>query len=185
MWYTNNKFHYKTMDYQNSCFPCSLHIILANLGYVPAQNNTIETLWNGFHNQNGSNLNMTAPNEGQVHEYISKTPEVGNRGVVFSPTMFGNQADTQAVRNRINQEFIQYNGAVGMIFGIGHAEVFYKYANTNQVIHYKPSTIIEAVTIEEFNNLQVNSVFAEGQGAIQLLNRTETIMAGQFIMIIK
>lgn len=146
MWYQKNGFLYKEMKYQNSCFPCSLHVILANLniiGHQKCEETVIEDLWNKMH----KDLNKSAPNELQVHEYLSNTLQFSGSGVIFTPTNFKKKQDAQKILKRVKDSFLSKTDKVGMIAGINHAEVFYK--DKSKMIHFNPSTDVDSIIVEE------------------------------------
>lgn len=146
MWRIYKDFLYKEMKYENSCFPCSLHTILANLkyvGYKGKEETIIEDLWDTFH----GDLNKSAPNEEQVHMYLSNTPFLCGRASLYTPTSFLNKEAAQAICEKIKNMFIKSRKPVGMIAGIGHAHVFYK-MNKKREIHFNPSTEHETITCE-------------------------------------
>lgn len=187
MWDTIEQFNFKTMRYQQSCFPCSLQVILNNLGYV-GRDDSIEEYWEQLHIENtGRSLTQQAPTEEQVHSYIARTPELGNRGVVFSPTNFGQDTINEIV-GKVNRDFVHATGPVGMIAGIGHAKVFFKDAN-NRVYHLNPSPDRENTYVRRVENLQAEAIVSddETEWAVRLsgdLGDDQLFHAAQFIMII-
>lgn len=133
----SNEFKYKLMKYQNSCFPCSLHTILANLGYS-ADGNDIEDAWNQMH---PGGLDQSAPQLMQVHQYLSDTQEMGccHHAKLFTQQHFATLNDAATIAADVAARFINVSGPAGMIAGIGHAEVFFRTAN-NKFFHYCPGT---------------------------------------------
>ncbi|OUO90615.1 hypothetical protein B5F40_06585 [Gordonibacter sp. An230] len=137
MWQKKDGFSFKTMAYFNSCFPCSLHVVLANLGYMQAKGDEIESMWNGFH----GDLNRTAPNEMQVHDYVRRTIELGNRGVLYTPLSFATERDVRGVGERVRREFALASKPVGLMAGLHHAEVFFRtkrgtFSTSNRLPHW-------------------------------------------------
>lgn len=183
MWDQFENFKYKTMKYQQSCFPCSLQVILCNLGYV-AQDDSIEDYWNRIHIENtGSSLVQQAPTEQQVHSYLARTPELGNSGVIFSPTNFGRDTIDEIVE-RVKRDFINATAPVGMIAGIGHANVFFK-DTANKMYHLNPSPDRADTCVERVYNLQADSVQSTtGDEWAVRLNSDLGPFAAKFLMII-
>lgn len=189
MWKVHKDFLYKEMKYNNSCFPCSLHVILSNLkyvGYRGKDETVIEDLWNEFH----KDLNKTAPNEIEVHQYLSNTPYLFGRGVLYTPTSFQNKAVAQNICERIRKDFLQSRKSAGLIAGIGHAEVFYK-NGTKGYIHFNPSTDHESIICEsiEIKDVRVLEALCNGQesyaiGIDYLVNNQVSTQAADFIFII-
>ncbi len=143
-WYRfDSNFTYKTMKYQNSCFPCSVTTVLANLGYIPASGSPIEDEWDKFH----GGLDKSAPNALQIHEYLSKTFELGKKGVVYTPLDFTTADDAEIVRQRIMADFLMAKGPVGLVAGVGHAEVFYK-TKEGRFLHFRPAPERDAIDCE-------------------------------------
>lgn len=163
MWAKKDGLSYKTMAYFNSCFPCSLHVILANLGYVRAEGDGIEDLWNGFH----GDLNRTAPNEMQVHDYVRRTSELGGRGVLYTPLSFGAEADVRRVGERLRRDFVRATRPVGLIAGLGHAEVFFR-TKRDAFFHFKPSPEMDGVVFERVTMGGMRVLEApDGRGGIE------------------
>lgn len=184
MWKQQNGLDYKEMKYQNSCYPCSLQIILANLGYA-GKDESIEDLWDRLHRRYDSNgLNHSAPNEQQVHEYLAATPQWGNRGVVYSPTFMQGETMPQ-IAERIIRDFIKKKGPVGMIAGIGHATVFFKKAD-GRILHLNPSPDVQYIAITEIADLSIDGRLdpASGEWAICFKSANEPVISAHHIMII-
>ncbi len=136
-------FSYKLMKYQQSCFPCSIHTILGNLGYLPTSGSSVEDLWNSLH----GDLNKTAPNEFQIHSYLAQTFELGRKGVVYTPMDFRTKEETDRICAELGQKFVKARKTVGLVAGVGHAEVFFRTRN-GRFIHYRPSPELDSVTCE-------------------------------------
>ena len=183
MWYRfDSNFTYKTMKYQNSCFPCSINTVLTNLGYTEAKGSEIEDLWNKLH----GDLDRSAPNALQIHQYLSQTFEVGKKGVVYTPLDFTTAEDAETVRTRIEKDFLLSKTQVGLVAGVGHAEVFFR-TKEGRFIHYKPSPDPEEVICEYVLITKVTVLPGKGEYAlgIEYYNKgEEDARAAQFAMII-
>lgn len=176
-------FVYKLMKYQQSCFPCSIHTILANLGYLPATDSAVEDLWNNLH----GDLNKTAPNAMQIHSYLSQTFELGKKGSVYTPLDFTTKEDADHIRDVIEKNFLQASGAIGLVAGVGHAEVFYR-TQFGRFIHYRPSpehdsAVCEYILIRGIRTLGGGSDFAIGID--YYAGDEETAQAANFAMLIQ
>lgn len=138
---TTKSFRYKTMAYSQSCFPCSLHVILRNMfpGSVP-EDDSIERLWNTLqHQQHNQTLNQAPPNENDVHRNLPRTPQFINRinrMKFISPTSFQLNFTAQTFQHHLNVFLSdQYRAA---LIGDAHATVLFKVQN-NIFIHFNPS----------------------------------------------
>lgn len=153
MWRIYKGFKYKEMKYENSCFPCAVHTILANLneiGYKGTQETLVEDAWNTLH----GDLNKSAPNEQQIHRYLFETGVLGKHASLYTPTSFQNKEVTMAICDKIKHYFIQTKDVFGMVVGVGHAHVFYK-KKDQQVIHFHPSTQYESIPCEQVKIIDV------------------------------
>lgn len=157
MWVKRNGFSYKNMAYFNSCFPCSVHVVLANLGYLTASGQQIEDLWNRFH----GDLNRTAPNEREVHSYLQRTDDLAGRGVLYTPTSFADRKGTERIAERLKRDFMGSGKAVGMVAGLGHAEVFFR-TRKGTAYHFRPSPDIDSCIFEEIKPLGIRVLEAPG-----------------------
>lgn len=177
----DGQFYYKEMKYMQSCFPCSVHTNLANLGYLQPVGNEIEDLWNKFH----GDLNKTAPNEEQIHSYLSRTPELGRKGVVYTPMHFKSREDADAVRAKIQEVFLNARGPSGLVAGIGHAEVFYK-TKFGRYIHFKPSPEHESIECEYIMITGLSTLDGGGGefalGIHYYIGEERTAQAAHFVM---
>ena len=183
-WYKFDQyFVYKLMAYQQSCFPCSIHTILANLGYLPATDNAVEDLWNRLH----GGLDNTAPNEQQIHSYLAQTFELGSKGVVYTPMDFKTKEDTDQIRAQIEQKFLHATGPVGLVAGVGHAEVFFR-TKFGRYIHYRPSPEHDSITCEYILIRGLRTLEGGGECALGIDyydGTEETAQAAIFAMLIQ
>ena len=176
-------FFYKEMKYLQSCFPTSVHINLANLGYLKPEGSEIEDLWNKLH----GDLNRSAPNELQVHQYLSETPELGKKGVLYTPMHFKTREECDKVRQKIEELFLNTPGPSGLVAGITHAEVFFK-TKFGRYIHYKPSPEHEDVEIEYIMLTGFSTLEGDGEFALGInyyIGVDQTAKAAQFVMHIR
>ncbi len=184
-WYKFDKFFaFKEMKYQNSCFPCSVHTILANLGYLPSQGSEVEDLWNRMHK---GGLDKSAPNEMQIHHYLARTFELGARGSVHTPMNFTTMEDTELVKSLITKNFLGLDRPVGLVAGVGHAEVFFR-TKEGRFIHFKPSPELDSIVCEYVLITKIlclpgsDGTFAIG---IEYYDKEDkTVQAAHFAMII-
>lgn len=145
LWYGYDKhFEYKAMKYLYSCFPCSINVVLANLGYVKPEKSEIEDLWNALH---PGGLNMSAPSETELHEYLMETSELSHKGLLYTPSSFETFESAEAVKLKLDEQFLNSSEPVGIIGGIEHAQVFYK-TDEGRFIHFVPSTDAHFITCE-------------------------------------
>ena len=183
-WYRFDQyFFYKLMKYQQSCFPCSIHTILANLGYLPASDSTVEDLWNRLH----GDLNASAPNEQQIHSYLAQTFELGKKGVVYTPMDFKTKEETDSIRAQIEQKFLHATGPVGLVAGVGHAEVFFR-TSFGRFIHYRPSPEHDSITCEYILIRGLRTLDGGGEFALGIDyydGTEETCQAAIFAMLIE
>ncbi len=171
------------MKYQQSCFPCSIHTILANLGYLPTSDSSVEDLWNRLH----GGLDFSAPNEQQIHSYLAQTFELGKKGAVYTPMDFKTKEDTDKIRGKIEEEFLKAKGPVGLVAGVGHAEVFFR-TKYGRFIHYRPSPEHDSITCEYVLIRRIRTLEGSGEFALGIDYYTgdeETAQAAIFAMIIK
>lgn len=183
-WYRFDQyFFYKLMKYQQSCFPCSIHTILANLGYMSTSDSAVEDLWNRLH----GGLDQTAPNEDQIHSYLAQTFELGSKGAVYTPMDFKTQADTDSIRAQIEQKFLHATGPVGLVAGVGHAEVFFR-TKFGRFIHYRPSPEHDSITCEYILIRGLRTLEGDGEFALGIdyyAGAEETCQAAIFAMLIE
>ena len=186
MWKVYKDFYYKTMKYENSCFPCSLHMVLANLGYIGYKyeyESVIEDLWNTFH----KDLNKSAPNEKQVHEYLMKTPYLDGKASLYTPTSFQNRESAQAVCDKLKSIVLKERKNVGMVAGVGHAHVFYKKGNKGYM-HVHPSPDEDFITCEEIKLKDVIVLEGKGKeyaiGIVYDVNGEEVVQPAHFLLTI-
>lgn len=183
-WYKFDQyFYYKLMKYQQSCFPCSIHTILANLGYLPTSDSAVEDLWNRLH----GGLDNTAPNEDQIHSYLAQTFELGKKGVVYTPMDFKTKEDTDRIRAEIEQKFLHATGPVGLVAGVGHAEVFFR-TRFGRYIHYRPSPEHDSITCEYILLRGLRTLEGSGEFALGIdyyAGNEETAQAAIFAMLIQ
>lgn len=185
MWKIYKDFFYKEMKYENSCFPCSLHVILVNLGYIGykyGNESVIEDLWNTFH----KDLNKSAPNELQIHSYLMNTPYLDGRNSLYTPTSFLTKVDAENVCEKLKYLFFKQRKQVGMIAGIGHAHVFFKQSN-KKYMHFYPAPDIdvaftEEVEIIDFTVLEGNNEYAIG---VVYAKEQEEIQPANFILVVE
>ena len=183
-WYRFDQyFFYKLMKYQQSCFPCSIHTILANLGYMSTSDSAVEDLWNRLH----GDLNASAPNEEQIHSYLAQTFELGSKGAIYTPMDFKTQADTDSIRAQIEQKFLHATGPVGLVAGVGHAEVFFR-TKFGRFIHYRPSPEHDSITCEYILIRGLRTLEGDGEFALGIdyyAGAEETCQAAIFAMLIE
>lgn len=184
-WYTfPPNFKYKLMRYQYSCFPCSLHTILANLG-LPADGNGIEDAWDRMH-PNG--LGESAPQHSQIQQYLNNTPEIRPYNTqLFTQQNFPTIVAAADIAAEVAKRFIDVSHPVGMIAGAAHAEVFFHTAN-NKFIHYCPEPDAETIFCHEivFNGIQAVTG-SNGRNVVLLKFRDETMaheLAAECVMLI-
>ena len=183
-WYRfDQEFVYKLMKYQQSCFPCSVHTVLANLGYVTPVDSSVEDLWNSLH----GDLNANAPNEYQIHSYLARTFELGRMGVVYTPMDFRTWADAERIRAQIEHMFLRAWGPVGLVAGVGHAEVFFR-TSFGRFIHYRPSPEHDSITCEYILIRGLRTLDGGGEFALGIDyydGTEETCQAAIFAMLIE
>ena len=183
-WAQQNNFRYKTMAYQQSCFPCSLHMVLRNLGRY-RETNEIEDNWNQLQTgDNRPNLNEAAPNEDDIHRNVAQTPLQGAGSRIITPAMLGPDLDQQAF-NQEAQNF--FNDFAGMIIGVGHATVVYKKAD-NRYVYVRPAPDIDNTQIEEDNQVQLDVIQGvDGSFALRIrgVNNVNFEVVGNFIMLLR
>ena len=127
MWWIdkNTGFHCKTMAYTQSCFPCSLHLVLRNLGQPIAEDDSLEQAWNQMQLNAGKQaLDAEAPDELDVHRNFGATKMLGS-GIIISPA-FLNQGD--ATDKEILDKVCGYFASprAGMVIGLSHAGIVFK-----------------------------------------------------------
>ncbi len=176
-------FYYKLMKYQQSCFPCSIHTILANLGYLSATDSSVEDLWNRLH----GNLNRTAPDAMQIHRYLAQTFELGKKGAVYTPMDFTTKEDADQIRVRIEKDFLGAKGPIGLVAGVGHAEVFFR-TKFGRFIHYRPSPEHDSIDCEYVLIRGLQTLGGGGDFAVGInyyAGEEETVQAANFAMLIR
>lgn len=183
-WYKFDQyFFYKLMKYQQSCFPCSVHTILSNLGYLSTSDSAVEDLWNKLH----GDLNRTAPNEDQIHSYLGRTFELGKKGVLYTPMDFKTKEDTDRIRAQIEEKFLKAKGPIGLVAGVGHAEVYFR-TKFGRFIHYRPSPEHDSITCEYILIRGLRTLEGDGEFALGIdyyAGDEETGKAAIFAMLIE
>lgn len=184
-WYGyDSHFLYKIMKYTNSCFPCCVDVILANLGYTKPEGSTIEDLWNGFH-QGG--LDKSPLTEDEIHQYIMKTTELGDKGSLYTPSSFETAESSDAIKEKLVTEFLDSNKPTGLIGGIEHAEIFFR-TNEGRFIHFMPTTDLSSVICEYVLITGMEVVQGDdGKNAlvISYYGNSEQKLANNFLLMIK
>lgn len=141
VWHTTGGFHFKDMDFNQSCFSCCLHVALKNLGHYAATDGSIEAdfaAW--FHMQPGNpDLNAAAPTFNQIITYL------GSRGN-YNPHLYHAQQIINAVDelNTLAQIAAIGNGSYAVIMaatGGGHAQLMFRSANTTAIKHMNPNPV--------------------------------------------
>lgn len=137
MWKNLNGFNYKTMAFTNSCFPCVMHIIYANLGKMGASGDEIEDEWNTMH---PGGLNASAPTFTQVVSYLAGSKyQLADNFSFYTQDNFGSYPATVKIMNNIADRFVK-NGQEGsgmVIAAGGHAVVFFR-TKDNKTFFYYP-----------------------------------------------
>jgi hypothetical protein len=125
----------KNMIFQNSCFPCSLHMILRNLDKSRfAPSDEFETMWNTFQQEStGKSLDEMGVLTEEIEIFLDKTPMEGFTWTVFRPA-----DDSQATLDQANNLLNEYEG---VIIGVGHATIILK--SQKGYTHYLTSKLIE------------------------------------------
>jgi hypothetical protein len=184
-WYSTSNVRYKTMKYNQSCFPCSLHIILKNLGKV-AESDAIEDLWDRLQVLNGkSGLNAAAPTEDDVHRNIAQTPQLKGVGCrIISPSMLGPSLSLQILSTESASFLDQYTG---MVIGIAHATVVYKLPS-NRFLWVKVSPELDSTDVAEASGVRMDALSDDDGNKVVRVEGTDNEdfrIAGNFIMLLR
>lgn len=183
-------FRYKTMRYEQSCFPCSLHVILRNMfpGGVP-EDDGIERLWNTLQQDRGKpTLDQAPPNEDDVHRNLQRTPQFINRisrMKFISPTSFQMNFTTETFEHHLNVFLSDpYRAA---LIGDAHATVLFKVQN-NIFIHFNPAPTRAGCRIARSATLDLRPV-PDGQpnrfiGARFTGDNPDFVHGGSFILLV-
>lgn len=181
-----NMFKYKLMRYKNSCFPCSLHTILANLGYA-ADGNNIEDNWNKMlkekykdkdkdkgedkgkgkgedkgKDEDKIDLNHIVPAMPDLKDYLAQTPEINKCTCkdLFTPPEdkkgFATREEAENIAVQADT-FMRAFGPSGIIVGVEHAHVFFQNA-AGVFFHYNPSTVKDSVECEQIGFTRIEAV---------------------------
>jgi len=185
MWWNDltTGFHCKTMAYSQSCFPCSLHLVLRNLGQNIAQDDSLEQAWNQMQlDANKGDLNTAAPDELDVHRNFGATP-MPNSGIIISPAFLAGNATDQEIVNKVNSYFS--SPKAGMVIGVAHANIVFKMGSNKYVfVHVSPDR--GSVYVESDSNITVSVVRSNQSRAIRVNGGSNTgfVVAGNFCAII-
>lgn len=190
-WYSANGFHYKTMKYQQSCFPCCLHVLLANLNLVP-RDDSIEDLWERILSSETQEnrttdrdyrLNRNAPNEREVHICISRQNYLSGLSIrLITPTML----EKKFREEELNEVCQKFSRSRGMVIGIGHAHVVYRLGSDYVLL--KPSPESDSTSVVFDNKIEatmIQSTDKEGYAlSLQGKKNQDFSIAGNFILIL-
>lgn len=153
----------KVQKYTYSCFPCSLHMGLANLGYVEipyqGEDDSVENVFNKIcEMENKEDLNAAGPTSVlQLIDITAKYLKSSNITLSFSEIFYTLEKNTTILDN-LNKwnEKRSYAAIVGTYSFGGHATLIIK--NEDRFIHiytgreidgiYKYSTIGENITMK-------------------------------------
>jgi len=140
MWWIdkNTGFHCKTMAYNQSCFPCSLHLVLRNLGQPIAEDDSLEQAWNQMQlNAGKKDLNAAAPDETDVHRNFGATKMLGS-GIIITPAFLAlDNASDKEILDKVDSHFS--SPMAGMVIGLSHAGIIFKMAKDLFVfVHVSP-----------------------------------------------
>lgn len=180
-WFKNeNGFYVKEMKYQNSCFPCSLHVLLANLGRE-GLDERIEDLWNEF---SGNTLNTSAPNETQVATYFKDT-QLGDGVKLITPSMFSDKDVTKNFLDESIDRMMNFeNSPAGLVIGVEHATVIFKDAR-GKYYYYFTSQKIEGYFVEE---IEIGGMIWDrdtGSIVVKMIeNEKESVVGGTFVALV-
>lgn len=177
-WDTKHGVLYKTMKYNNSCFPCCIQIILANMK-ICGQNDQIEDLWNQW-----IDLNATAPDGDQVLEYVRKTTlfNFDKLKIIVPKMLSSNKDDNDFGVNFQREAGTYFDNYTAMIVGCAHACVIYKKKTTGYVYIY-PSRELASVFIQTSESINITAV-APDQGNPTHALHIPPFGGGDFIMLI-
>jgi hypothetical protein len=181
----------KEMLYTYSCYPCSLHVILKNLGIFKKTNSEIEESWNEKLIQNRTDHKGLAEDgvtKDEIDEFLAHTDQI--RGKVYnSPKMETQKTQAQntanSVLNDVIERFIRAEGLAGLIIGVEHARVVYK-TKSGKFIYYNPSPEIKSENVKTYTRATVNTVESDDHKfAIQIhFDNDDEILVGDIITII-
>ena len=172
----------KKQSYQNSCFPCALHMALVNVGNLPnLEKDFNREMLNITGNTQDLNSN-DAPNEEQVLGIISSLRLPLGKGFLVGPTELS--GCEQQYADRINNA-LTANENVAFVIGyadnFGHAYAIFWDHETRKWYRVNPST-------EEIMN-QCDDIRAHVEnGGIVLSdvgsNPVRNIVGGNFVMMV-
>lgn len=172
----------KSMAYNNSCFPCCVQMALTNLNYA-GQNDSVENDWNDFHmEKTGKGLNDSAPNEDQVHEYLSRTSQLEGEGMICTPT-FVQEETLDPIIERLQDEFVNAAGPAALIAGSSHANLFFKRAD-GKIVWVNPMPdghLAETLT----GPLTMAHGVEGGRPAVRFSDDNGTIVSAYFLMLLR
>ena len=165
-WYTQYGITYKEMAYQQSCFPCCLHIALYNLGKVRMED-AIEDRWNELqlaaHPNQG--LATNAPDALDIIRNIPQTAFATTAMKLITPEMM-NAATSETKALDLVAGFV--NGTYkAMVLGLAHANVFLR--SGTDYVQVKVSPDINPDYVERSAGLNVGVLTApNGDKAIEV-----------------
>lgn len=186
MWWIDKAtgFHCKTMAYNQSCFPCSLHLVLRNLGRTIAEDDSLEQAWNQMQIKAGQkDLNTAAPDELDVHRNFGATKMLGS-GIIISPAFLAlDNASDKEILDKVESYFS--SKMAGMVIGLSHAGIVFKMGSDKYVfVHVSPD---EQYVEVQFDSKIVFSVGKDDTSKYILVNganNDQFKVAGNFCAII-
>jgi len=187
MWWidTATGFHCKTMAYSKSCFPCSLHLVLRNLGQPIAEDDSLEQAWNQMQLDAGKKeLNAAAPDEIDVHRNFGATRMLGS-GIIITPAFLAlDNASDKEILDKVDSYFS--SPKAGMVIGLSHAGIVFKMRNDLYVfVHVSPDK--EYVEVQSDSKIKFTVVKDDKSKYILVngVNNDQFKVAGNFCAIIK
>lgn len=186
MWWIDRAtgFHCKTMSYNQSCFPCSLHLVLRNLGRTIAEDDSLEQAWNQMQLKAGKkDLDNAAPDELDVHRNFGATKMLGS-GIIISPAFLAlDNASDKEILAKVDSYFS--SPMAGMVIGLSHANIVFKAKDDLYVfVHVSPdesSVYVESddkITFTVVQDAQSKGILVKGA------SNKNFVVAGNFCAII-
>lgn len=165
----------KKQSYQNSCFPCALHMALVNVGNLPnLEKDFNREMLNITGNTQDLNSN-DAPNEEQVLGIISSLGLPLGNGFLVGPTELS--GCEQQYADRINNALTANENVafvIGVVEAFGHAYALFRDDRTREWCLVDPRMDMPNV-IDRCDNIRAKVknggiVFSEGESVIAVGN---------------
>lgn len=167
--YCNPPFHYKAQEYENSCFPACLQMLLANFNLIEPKGNIIETL---FQEQYNLDLQKEAPILEQCLSFIKERNYPGGEHIYFIKKTDDIKKDDHEYIQRLFEEQDDL-AIIGAEKGTSHATMIIK---NNGIIYavspsfresakggiYDSSYFCEIISVENIEFFEEHNKIATG-----------------------